>query len=50
MKAYAIRDEALPRQRDLAWLLYYEKNDRFTIELSRKCDEWTLPPILSSLL
>lgn len=48
MKVYAIRDKALMSSGDLAWLIYYEKYDRFCIELSRNTDEWILPPILSS--
>ena len=48
MKVYAIRDAELSKSRDLAWLLYYEKSDRFCIELCKDADEWDLPPILSS--
>ncbi len=47
MKAYAIRDQAMPGHPDLAYLLYYEKSRRFCIELCRDTDAWNAPPILS---
>ncbi len=48
MKAYAIRDRTIDRNRDLAWLLYYEKTPEFHIEISSLTDEWEAPLILSS--
>ena len=48
MKACAIRDEAISAEKDLAYLLYYEKQKRFCIELSRKIESWLFPPILDS--
>lgn len=50
MKLFAIRDEADPSKRDLAWLLYYEKEKRFYIELPDDADEWDTPLLLSSFL
>lgn len=50
MKIFAIRDEADAGRRDLAWLLYYEKEKRFYIELPDDADEWDTPLLLSSFL
>ena len=36
MKIFAIRDESSQEQKDLAYLLYYEQEKRFYIELCRK--------------
>lgn len=48
MKIFAIRDEFDKKQKDLAFLFYYEKDRRFYIELPRDCDPWEVPLILSS--
>ncbi len=50
MKIFAIRDETDTGKRDLAWLLYYEKEKRFYIELPDDADEWDTPLLLSSFL
>ena len=50
MKAYAIRDASIDKGRDLAWLLYYEREDTFHIEISEDVDEWDAPLILSSFV
>ena len=46
MKIYAIRDEAIDLERDLAWLFYDPFSTRFYIELPEKTDPWQLPPPL----
>ena len=48
MKIFAIRDEAMSEQVDLAYLLYYEAEKRFYIELPEDADLWKTPLILSS--
>ena len=50
MRAYAIRDASIDKSRDLAWLLYYEREDTFHIEISENVDEWEAPLILSSFV
>ena len=48
MKIFAIRDEADPRRKDLAFLLYYEHTRQFYIELPNQADPWDTPLLLSS--
>ena len=48
MKIFAIRDETDNTRRDLAYLLYYEKDRRFYIELPENADPWEIPLPLSS--
>lgn len=50
MKLFAIRDEAEHSTRDLAYLIYYEKERRFYIELPDNADPWETPLLLSSFL
>lgn len=50
MKIFAIRDESDPRQKDLAYLFYYEKDKLFFIELPENADEWETPLLLSSFV
>lgn len=50
MKAYAIRDKSIDKNRDLAYLLYYEKTQLFHIEVCDKTGEWEAPLILSSFV
>ena len=50
MKAYAIRDASIDKERDLAWLLYYEEERAFHIEICDNVDEWDVPLILSSFV
>lgn len=50
MRAYAIRDASIDKNRDLAWLLYYEREDAFHIEICGDVDEWDAPLILSSFV
>lgn len=50
MRAYAIRDASIDKNRDLAWLLYYEREDTFHIEISENVDEWDAPLVLSSFV
>jgi predicted DNA-binding transcriptional regulator AlpA len=48
MKIFAIRDEADKEQKDLAYLLYYETEKLFYIELPDDADPWETPLLLSS--
>ena len=50
MKIFAIRDDANDTQKDLAYLLYYEQDKRFFIELPEGADSWELPLILDSFM
>ena len=50
MKIFAIRDEADDARKDVAYLLYYERDKRFYIELPEDADPWETPLLLSSLL
>lgn len=49
MKIFSIRDEDNP-QKDLGYLLYYETEKRFYIELPDDADPWETPLLLSSFL
>lgn len=48
MKIFAIRDESAEVQKDLAYLLYYEMEKRFYIELPDNADPWETPLLLDS--
>ncbi len=48
MKIFAIRDEEADTPKDIAWLLYYETEKLFFIELPDEADEWETPLLLSS--
>ena len=48
MKIFAIRDETDKACIDLAYLLYYETDKRFYIELPENADPWETPLLLSS--
>jgi hypothetical protein len=50
MKIFAIRDEADKAQKNLAYLLYYEMEKRFYIELPEDADPWETPLLLSSFV
>lgn len=50
MKIFAIKDESDDSGNALAWLIYYEKEKRFYIELPDDADPWETPLILSSVL
>ncbi|MBQ8996247.1 MAG: helix-turn-helix domain-containing protein [Oscillospiraceae bacterium] len=48
MRIFAIRDANDRSERDLAYLLYYEGDKRFYIELPEDADPWETPLLLSS--
>ena len=48
MKTFAIRDANDELEKDLAYLLYYEKEKVFYIELPDNADPWETPLILST--
>lgn len=50
MKIFAIRDETDNAGQDLAYLLYYETDKRFYIELPENADPWETPLLLSSFV
>ena len=47
MKLFAIRDGADDAGKDLAYLIYYEVDKRFYIELPENADPWETPLLLS---
>ena len=50
MRVFAIKNELDKTAKDLAYLLYYEKEKRFYIELPEDADVWEMPLLLSSFL
>ena len=50
MKVFAIRDASIDKNRDLAYLLYYEKSKRFYIEIRKDTGEWEAPLLLASFV
>lgn len=50
MKIFAIQDESAKERMDLAYLLYYELEKRFYIELPEGADPWELPLLLDSFV
>lgn len=50
MKVFAIRDEEDKIRKNLAYLLYYEREKQFYIELPDDADEWETPLLLSSFV
>lgn len=50
MKVFAIRDEEEYGSKDLAYLIYYESDKRFYIELPEDADPWETPLLLSSFV
>lgn len=50
MKIYAIRDESVQEQKDLAYLLYYKQEKQFYIELPENADAWETPLLLDSFV
>lgn len=48
MKIFAIRDKTDNTRKDLAYLLYYETDKRFYIELPENAEPWETPLLLSS--
>lgn len=50
MKIFAVKDETDTTKRTLAWLIYYEMDKRFYIELPDDADPWETPLLLSSFL
>lgn len=50
MKIFAIRDESAAEQINLAYLLYYERQKTFYIEVPRERSEWEVPLLISSFV
>lgn len=50
MKTFAIRDERDKHGQDIAYLLYYEKQKTFYIEVNEGMSEWDVPLIISSFV
>lgn len=50
MKIFAIRDESAAIQKDLAYLLYYQLEKRFYIELPEGADPWETPLLLDAFV
>lgn len=50
MRIFAIKDESLPRDVILGYLIYYELSKSFYIELPEDADPWETPLLLSSFV
>ena len=50
MRIFAIKDETMPEDQILGYLIYYENARAFYIELPDDADPWDIPPILSSFV
>lgn len=50
MKIFAIRDETIPKDKVIGYLVYYETSKSFYIELPDNADPWETPPIFSSFV
>lgn len=50
MKIFAIRSDSARKAKDLAYLMYYETDKSFYIEIADDVDEWEVPLLLSSYL
>ena len=50
MRVFSIRDESLDSEKDLGFLLYYEREREFNIELPEDADIWETPLLLSSFV
>ena len=50
MRIFAIKDESLPKDAILGYLIYYERPKAFYIELPENADLWETPLILSSFV
>lgn len=50
MRVFAIRDDEEYGSKDLAYLIYYENDKRFYIELPDDADPWETPLLLSSFI
>ena len=50
MKIFAIRDESCDVKKDLAYLLYYEREKQFYIELPEDADPWETPLLLDNFV
>ena len=48
MKIFAIRDDLDATSKDIAYLIYYERDKRFYIELPKDADPWETPLLLPS--
>lgn len=50
MKLFAIRDSEIDKQKDLAYLIYYEKAKSFYIEVPESISQWEAPMLLASFV
>lgn len=48
MKIFAIKDDTMPKETILGYLVYYENSKTFYMELADGIDPWDAPPVLSS--
>ena len=48
MRLFVLRDDTLPRERPLGYLIYYETAKAFYMELSDGIDPWEAPPLFSA--
>ena len=50
MKIFAIRSDSNRKAKNLAYLIYYENEKKFYIEIPTDANEWEIPILLSSFL
>ena len=50
MKVFAIKDEEDKQLKTLAYLIYYEREKKFYIELPENADPWEVPLLLDSFV
>ncbi len=50
MKIFAIRSDSMRKAKNLAYLIYYENEKKFFIEIADDVNEWEVPLLLSSYL
>lgn len=48
MKIFAVKDDTMPKEMVLGYLIYYKNAKTFYMELADGIDPWDAPPILSS--
>lgn len=50
MKVFAVKDEIMPEEMILGYLIYYENSKSFYLELADGIDPWDAPPVLSAFV
>ena len=50
MRIFAVKDETIPKEMILGYLVYYENAKAFYLELTGGIDPWDAPPVLSAFV